>query len=307
MDARQIRPARTGSGRERHEQLVSPREPHIPIRRETLLLQHCRVVLVGPMFGGNVGASARAIKNTGLGPLHLVAPTYRDVEEAIRFSHGAEEVLEAAERHETLISAIAGAERIVGFTARERHRRAIRPVRTFAHEWVAADVERRAPVALLFGRERDGLTNAELDHCTDLVWIPAHPEHPSYNLAQAVLIVGYELLVARADLDPELPRLHPRRTKRPSPAPMADAETLDAMQAHLREAFLAIGYARAHTADALVRSWHEIFARARLHRREAHMVRGLAQQVLWAASQLPEPLRRSSSDQTDEEGSGDGR
>lgn len=260
------------------------------------MLEHCRVVLVGPMFGGNVGAAARAIKNTGLGPMHLVKPTYSDHDEALRFSHGAEEILFGAARHETLLEAIAGAERVVGFTARQRHRRAIRPLRSFAVDWVAEDVDHRIPTALLFGRERDGLSNQELDHCTDLVWIPAHPEHPSYNLAQAVLIAGYELLVARSDLDPELPRLHPRRTRRPSPAPMADAHTLDAMLEHLRAAFLSIGYALPHTVEPMVRSWHEVFARARLHRREAAMVRGLAQQVLWAASNLPADLRREYED-----------
>ena len=90
--------------------------------------------------------------------------------------------------------------------------------------------------ALLFGRERDGLTNAELDHCSDLVWIPSHPDHPSYNLAQAVLLAGYELLVARTALDPEAPRLHPRRTKRPSASPLATGEEIDALLAHLRSA-----------------------------------------------------------------------
>ena len=259
---------------------------------EDSLLEHCRVVLVGPMFGGNVGAAARAIKNSGLGPLHLVAPVFSDHAEALRFSHGAEEVLEGAERHATLLEAIAGSGRVVGFTARQRHRRAIRPVRQFAREWVQADLEESVPTALVFGRERDGLSNQELDRCTDLVWIPAHPEHPSYNLAQAVLIAGYELLVARAEFDPELPRLHPRRTKRPSPSPMADADVLDAMLEHLHDAFLSIGYALPHTVEPMVRSWHEVFSRARLHRREAAMVRGLAQQVLWAASHLPAELRR---------------
>lgn len=256
------------------------------------MLEHCRVVLVGPMFGGNVGAAARAIKNTGLGPMHLVAPTYKDHDEALRFSHGAEEILFGAARHETLLEGIAGAERVVGFTARQRHRRAIRSVREFARDWVTEDARHKVSTALLFGRERDGLSNQELDHCTDLVWIPAHPEHPSYNLSQAVLLAGYELLVARADVDPELPRLHPRRTRRPSPAPMADAHTLDAMLDHLRQAFLSIGYALPHTVEPMVRSWHEVFSRARLHRREAAMVRGLAQQILWAASNLPPELQR---------------
>lgn len=266
------------------------------------MLHACRVVLVGPMFGGNVGAAARAVKNTGLGGLDLVAPVYRDHEEALRFGHGAEEILEGAPRHDTLLEAIHASQRVVGFTARQRHRRGSTALRDFARTWMedAVGAETPPPTALLFGRERDGLTNAELDHCTDLVWIPSHPDHPSYNLAQAVLLCGYELLVARTALDPEAPRLHPRRTKRPSPSPLANGEEIDALLGHLREAFLSIHYAYPHTVEPLVRSWTEVFARARLHRREVAMIRGLAQQIEWAARQLPLDL------QVDDDGSKDG-
>jgi TrmH family RNA methyltransferase len=256
------------------------------------MLEQCRVVLVGAMFGGNVGASARAVKNTGLGEMHLVAPTYEDDQEALKFSHGAEEILAEAPRHEDLVAAIGPCTCVVGFTVRERHRRSYRALRDFARDWVERAVaEGPEPTALLFGRERDGLTNEELDRCTDLVWIPSSPDHPSYNLAQAVLLAGYELLAARLELDPSAPRLRPRMTKRPSPAPMADAKEMDELMAHLRAAFLSIGYVHPHTAEAMVRSWHEVFARAGLHRREAAMIRGLAQQILWSAQYLPEEVQ----------------
>ncbi len=255
-----------------------------------IVLESCRVVLVGPMFGGNVGAAARAVKNTGLGGLSLVAPTFEDHAEARMFSHGAEEVLEEASSHATLIDAVASAQRVVGFTIRERHRRAMLPLRELAEEWVetAAAADSVAPTALVFGRERDGLTNEELDLCTDISWIPAHPRHPSYNLAQAVLLVGYELFMASLAIDPEAPRSAPRRTRRPSPAPMAQAQDLADLQDHLREAFLSIGYAYPHTVDSMIRSYAEIFARAQLHRREARMLRGLAHQILWAARRIEE-------------------
>jgi len=256
------------------------------------MLEHCRVVLVGAMYGGNVGASARAVKNTGLGGLRLVAATYQDDNEAKKFSHGAEEVLETAPRHERLVDAISDCTRVVGFTVRQRHRRTFCAVSDFARDWVEAALQQEPePTALLFGRERDGLTNEELDLCTDLVWIPSSPAHPSYNLAQAVLLAGYELLAARLEFDPETPRLRPRRTKSPSPSPMADAAEMDALLAHLNAAFLSIGYAHPHTVESMVRSWREVFARAGLHRREAAMIRGLAQQVLWSAQYLPEEVR----------------
>jgi tRNA/rRNA methyltransferase len=176
----------------------------------------------------------------------------------------------------------------VGFTARERHRRRIRTLRGFAAHWVQGAVESSSPpqTALVFGSERDGLSNRELDHCTELVWIPADPSHPSYNLAQAVLLCGYELLCARIEMDERMPPLHPRRTRPPRPSKLAEADQLEALLRHLRAAFLAIGYAQPHTVDPLVRSYHEMFSRARLHRREANMLRGLAHQMLWAARQI---------------------
>ena len=239
------------------------------------------------MFGGNVGATARAIKNTGLGPMHLVAPTYEDYHEATKFSHGADDVLDDAQRHDELGPAIAGCQRVVGFTVRDRRRRKIHAVRDFAQNWVSESVETGpVPTALLFGRERDGLTNEELDSCTDLVWIPSHPDHQSYNLAQAVLLAGYEFFSATLALDPDTPRVKPRTTRPPRPSKLAQAEELDEMFRHLKQAFLEVGYAYPHTVDSLVRSYHEIFARAKLYTREVKMIRGLARQMIWAGRRI---------------------
>lgn len=252
------------------------------------MLESCRVVLVDPMFGGNVGAVARVVKNTGLGEYHLVRPIYEDANEAKKFCHGAEEVLEAAQRHEQLVDAVVGCEHVVGFTVRDRRRRAMRPLRPFAQDWVNDALEKGpAPTALVFGNERDGLRNEDLDLCTDLVWIPSHPDHKAYNLAQAVLLAGYELLMARMADDPDMPRMRPRQTRPPRPSKLAGAHDIDLLNRHLRAAFLGIGYAYPHTVDNLVRSFHEIFSRAKLHEREVRMLRGLAHQVLWASQFLP--------------------
>ncbi len=250
------------------------------------LLQDCAAVLVGPMFGGNVGAAARAVKNTGLGELVIVAPSYPDHEEALKFCHGAEDVLEQAPRHDDLIEAIGSRQRVVGFTARGRRRRAMQSLRAFAADWVTQAREKSVPTALLFGRERDGLSNEELDLCTDLVWIPAHPDHPSYNLAQAVLLVGYELFTAGLEVLDDAPRARPRMTRTPRRSPPASAAELHDLSTHLRQAFLGIGYAYPHTVNRLMRSYQEMFSRARLHQREAKMIRGLAHQMLWAVEQI---------------------
>jgi TrmH family RNA methyltransferase len=252
------------------------------------LLNNCQVILVGPMFGGNVGATARAIKNTGLGGLTVVSPTYADENEARKFCHGAEEIYEGREIHEHLVDALGGRRVVVGFTARQRHRRQYTRLRDFAEEWVSlnAEAEDAAPTALLFGRERDGLTNAELDLCSDLVWIPSHPDHMSYNLAQAVLLTGYELFMAQLGLDPDAPVAVPRRTRPVSPGKRVDGKDLEELLTHLRRAFLSIGYCYEHTVDPMVRSYAEVFARAKLYQREARMIRGLARQMEWAAKHI---------------------
>ncbi len=255
------------------------------------MLRNVTVVLVGPMFGGNVGATCRAIKNAGLSPeLRVVRPIYEDENEAQKFCHGAEEIYESRKIYEGLVDAIRDCRVVAGFSVRERHRRKFQPLRRFAEGWVAdalAD-EEAPPTALLFGRERDGLTNDELDLCSELVWIPSHQEHQSYNLAQAVLLAGYELLMAQIAGDPEAPRVKPRMTNRPPTSKLAQADELDDLYKDMREGFLDIGYAYEHTVDHMVRSYHEIFSRARLMGREAKMLRGLARQMQWAGKQIDE-------------------
>jgi tRNA/rRNA methyltransferase len=249
------------------------------------LLSSCHVVLVAPMFGGNVGAAARAIANCGLGQLRLVRPQYTDELEARKFCHGAEPVYEARQNYEGLADAVHGCRVVAGFSARERHRRRYVALREFAEAWVADALaqESAAQTALLFGPERDGLSNDDLNLCSDLVWIPAHPQQPSYNLAQAVLLAGYELLVAQLRSDPEAPRAKPRMTRKPPLSHRAPAEEIDELLTHLRSGFLAIGYAQEHTIERLIDGYREIFARAGLYSREAQMLRGLAQQLEWVS------------------------
>lgn len=249
------------------------------------LLSHCHVVLVAPMFGGNVGAAARAIANSGLGQLRVVRPQYEDELEARKFCHGAEAVYEARQSFEGLADAVRGCRVVAGFSARERHRRRYVSLRDFAEGWIADAVGAGAPAptALLFGPERDGLSNEDLSLCSDLVWIPSHPQQPSYNLAQAVLLAGYELLTAQLRSDPQAPRAKPRMTRKPPASHLAPSEEIDELMMHLRAGFLAIGYAQEHTIERLLDGYREIFARAGLYSREAQMLRGLAQQMEWAA------------------------
>lgn len=157
------------------------------------LLGRIAVVLVGPSHPGNIGAAARAMKNMGLVRLRLVAPAQFPHAEASALASGATDILAGAEVYPDLGAALADRDWVVGTTARGRELTI--PVRApdeAAGELVAQAVAGRGP-AVVFGRESHGLSNAELDLCNRLVRIPTAGEYGSLNLAQAVLVVVYEL------------------------------------------------------------------------------------------------------------------
>jgi TrmH family RNA methyltransferase len=160
-------------------------------------LRNIRIVLVGPTHPGNIGGAARAMKNSGLSDLRLVAPRLFPHPDADARAAGAEEILAQAVVVDTLEAAVADCHLVVGASARSR----TIPLPSCAPDEAARSllaVACIAPVALVFGRERTGLTNSELDRCQQLVMIPANPAFSSLNLASAVQVLGYELFKAVA-------------------------------------------------------------------------------------------------------------
>jgi len=148
-------------------------------------------VLVEPREPGNIGASARAIKNMGFGRLCLVNPAPLN-DEAKWFARNALDVLETAPVSQTLQEAMSDKAIVVGTTRRKGKKRGvIYPVGQGVQKLRALAAENK--IAILFGREDRGLFNEEVEECGFLLSIPANSEHPSLNLAQAVLIVAYEL------------------------------------------------------------------------------------------------------------------
>lgn len=149
-------------------------------------------VLVGPKEQGNIGASARAIKNMGFSRLSLVGPPDRLGDEARWFAHNAEDVLESADIFGCLSEAIGDKSLVVGTTRRTGKRRGvIVPIGQGASK--IYELARNNKVAVLFGRESRGLFNEEVEECGFLMTIPSSSRQPSLNLAQAVLITAYEL------------------------------------------------------------------------------------------------------------------
>lgn len=156
-------------------------------------LDNIRIVLVQTWHPGNIGAAARAMKTMGLEQLVLVNPRRFPDEEATRMAAGGEALMDNARVVESLEEAVADCGAVVGLSARLRNL----PLPQFeegdemARELVSLAEE--MPVALVFGRERSGLTNDEIACCTHQLSLPANPDYPVLNLSQAVQVCAHEL------------------------------------------------------------------------------------------------------------------
>ena len=224
-----------------------------------------RIVLVQTSHPGNIGAAARAMKTMALTDLWLVSPGIFPHSEATAMASGADDVLERARVVPTLADAVADCGLVIGATARLRAqyywpalgvREAAGRIRTAALE---------APVAVVFGTERTGLTNEELELCNAVLNIPANPEYESLNLAQAVQVVAYELYAATAAPRPATPR----------EAPLAAAAELGLLYEHLDRVLADVGFTDRRGGVHLLRRFKRIFARAELDQLEVNILRGL--------------------------------
>jgi len=167
-------------------------------------------VLIGTTHTGNIGAAARAMKTMGYASLRLVDTCSHRTDEAKARASGATDVLSNAEKFENLEAAVADCHAVVGTSARPRHlavpmlssRELAATLAKMGTGFVKDDAapEKSLRVALVFGRERSGLNNHELDRCTHLVQIPVNPEFSSLNLGSAVQVLAYECSAGRFDL-----------------------------------------------------------------------------------------------------------
>src|SRR5215472_2623526 len=188
-------------------------------------------VLFRPQAAGNVGAAARALKNMGFDDLRLVGRGPLNDREAVKMAVHADDLLANAKVYPSLTEAIADCSIAVGTTSRRGgYRSRAMPLRAAATELAA--IAGANKIAIVFGREDHGLTNRELKACHRLVTIPTAPEYPSLNLAQAVMVVAYELRLA-ADAG------GPRASTAMELAPAVEVE---AMLARMSAALTEIGF-----------------------------------------------------------------
>lgn len=230
-----------------------------------------RMVLVGTQHPGNIGSAARALKTMGLSRLVLVAPERFPHAEADALAAGAGDVLEQARVLDDPAAAVADCRLVLGCTARDR--RIALPMLSprEATARVAETAKNGGEVALLFGRERTGLDNAELQLCHAAVHIPANPEYGSLNLAAAVQVLAYELrlalLAATAD-----------DTAGTDDGPMDPPAThaqLEGLFAQLAETLDAIDFHKGRAPESAMRKLRRLFLRTDLREREVRLLRGV--------------------------------
>jgi tRNA (cytidine32/uridine32-2'-O)-methyltransferase len=231
-------------------------------------------VLVRPARAANVAAACRALKNMGMRSLLMVDPPEGLDQPAARaLAYGAWDVLDSAQRRATLGAAVAEATLVVGTSGRP-HPTAWTPRRLAAEAGERAGAGR---LALVFGPEASGLSDQELALCHVRLHIPSNPDHPSLNLAQAVLVLAYELRVAAI---PEA---------KPDERPRATAGEIETALDDLREALVGIGYLNPANPEAILAELRALVTRAEPTPREVSLLRGLARQVQWAARRIARP------------------
>lgn len=218
----------------------------------------------------NIAGTVRAMLNMGFARLRLVRPDVFDAYRVAGIAHGSEWLLERVEFFDTLPEATADAGLIVGTTARRRTAAFVwdQP-RTAAPALLEMSAQAEGPVCLVFGREDTGLLNDELDHCDRLLVVPTSQRHRSLNLAQAALLLMYELRMAALAEAPPLPT--PKRRSRP-----ADSADLARYFADAGRALETIEFFKARNAPMIMRTLRAFTRRARPSEREVKLLRAIA-------------------------------
>ncbi|MFZ7096349.1 RNA methyltransferase [Luteimonas dalianensis] len=227
-----------------------------------------RIVLVGTQHPGNIGAAARAMRTMGLQRLALVAPRHFPHAEAAAMAASAGQVLEQATVHADLAEAVADCRLVLGSTARDRR---IALPQLAPREAAGRVVEAAGgnEVALVFGRERTGLENHELQLCHCAVHIPSDPDCSSLNLASAVQVLAYEVRLALLEAGVTM-ATEPRHGD--DPASHAEVE---GFFAQLHDTLDQIDFHKGRNPDAAMRKLRRIFLRTDLRAGEVRLLRGV--------------------------------
>ncbi|WP_374248167.1 RNA methyltransferase [Thermomonas sp.] len=233
--------------------------------------ERLRIVLVGTQHPGNIGSAARAMKTMGLSKLVLVAPEKAPDRDTHAMAAGADDLVESAPVFATLAEAVADCRWVLGATARNR-RIQLEPLHPRDAAVRAVQATASGPVALVFGRERTGLDNDELQLCHAAVHIPSDPAFSSLNLAAAVQVLSYELrCVLLGDTDAT-----PVEGRTPPPAEgVASHAELEGLFGQLAETLEQIDFHKGRAPDSAMRKLRRLYLRANLDSADVRLLRGV--------------------------------
>ncbi len=245
------------------------------------VLENTAIILVRPRFPENIGACCRAVRNMGIGRLIVVAPENFDRHRIERMAtHAAADVVEAIAVCDTVEEAVSPFTYIAGTTARQgKQRQMVLSPDQMARKLVSLGSDNK--MAIMFGPEDRGLENNELRYCHNLITIST-AEFSSLNLAQAVMIVCYEIFRAAATREAEFqPRL-------------ATHHELEGMYGHLRDALIKIDFVNRDNPDYWMNNFRRFFARVGLTAKEVRLVRGICRQINWYGNKRYEDGKKES-------------
>ena len=230
------------------------------------ILSNIRIVLVNTSHPGNIGATARAMKNMGLSDLALVNPKIFPSADATSRASGADDILANASVFDTLQDALAPCELVLGASARIRHLgwSEVGPKDGSA---LAINTAKQAKAAFVFGRENSGLTNEELELCHHLLHIPTNPEFSSLNVASAVQVLCYEVysaVIGKQTIESPEPEDRP-----------ATGQEFEGFFNHLLETLEKTEFLELYKTKRLQQRIRRIFYRSELNRTEVNILRGV--------------------------------
>ena len=234
--------------------------------------ENLAIVLVEPQIPENIGSAARAMGNMGLRHLILVRPKNFDRERILRTATGhTADIVEEIEVYDDLAAAVGSFQYLAGTTARTGSMRpALRNPRGLAAELVPVSQKNR--IGLLFGPEDRGLSNEDLRYCHTITTIPTS-DFSSLNLAQAVMIVCYEIFLAGSEAVDKVPRL-------------ANSFELEGMYGHLKDVLTKIGFLNPQNPEQWMLNVRRLLSRLPLSAREVRTIRGICRQIDWYTGQL---------------------
>ncbi|HHH84508.1 MAG TPA: RNA methyltransferase [Firmicutes bacterium] len=240
------------------------------------ILNNIDIVLVNPLYAGNIGSAARAMKNMGLNRMVLISPGEDPMSvEARKMAVSAFDIIEKASVFSSLEEALAPYHYIVATTTRKRKGH---PHRYTARGMALRILEeaRSGKAAILFGREDKGLFNDEILMATDIVTIPTSSRLSSLNLSQAVLLVCYEIFQ----------EYNPDRVPAEPSYQAAELQARMAYLSHLEENLARIGFFHSSSRDHIMASLKDILDRSRPSARDIRILRGMLRQLEWHESEI---------------------